>query len=249
MRGSVRDASKNNWLQEHFDTHYGRQRFELAEVPDLNVKGCFDEHLRGAFSPRTDDVELQRLAAGCTGFINVAGDVSFVDDPEKVIPPALASIRNALSACDAEVAREGSKFERFTFLSSSHAVRTRKTGQKQHITTESWNDEAVQKVENYKNAAQTAETNGVKSIYDSIAIDIYSVAKVVTEREVWRHAREGTCRYVVNTLVPNFNIGGTLHPHQVENPGKPIYVMKQMISGLLAGDQAYVDTVIPPRGS
>jgi nucleoside-diphosphate-sugar epimerase len=34
-RGTVRDAERNTWLQEHFDKEYGTGKFEMVEVKDI----------------------------------------------------------------------------------------------------------------------------------------------------------------------------------------------------------------------
>lgn len=183
----------------------------------------------------------------------MAGDVSFVDDPELVIPAAIRSIKNALAACDKESAKENSKFTRFVYLSSSHAVRTRKTGVVQHIDASSWNEEAVQRVlgPQAESAAPlvTKDPKAPQSIYDGIAIAIYSAAKVLSEKEVWKHVSQQGDKlpYTVNALIPNFNIGGTVHLKQVQEPGKPVSVMRLMFEGLIAGNAHMQDSVIPPR--
>lgn len=47
VRGTVRDAEKNAWLQALFDNKYGKGSFELFEVPDLTVDGAFHEAVKG----------------------------------------------------------------------------------------------------------------------------------------------------------------------------------------------------------
>ncbi len=47
VRGSVRDATKNKWLAEYFDEKYKDAKFELVEVPDMTVEGCYDKYLHG----------------------------------------------------------------------------------------------------------------------------------------------------------------------------------------------------------
>ena len=46
VRGTVRNLKNSHWLSEHFEAVYGKGRFELVEVPDLAVEGCFDEAIR-----------------------------------------------------------------------------------------------------------------------------------------------------------------------------------------------------------
>jgi nucleoside-diphosphate-sugar epimerase len=35
VRGTVRDAEKSSWLQEHFDKEYGTGKFEMFEIKDI----------------------------------------------------------------------------------------------------------------------------------------------------------------------------------------------------------------------
>jgi nucleoside-diphosphate-sugar epimerase len=47
VRGTVRDAKKNAWLSEFFDSRYGKDKFELVEIADLSASGALDETLKG----------------------------------------------------------------------------------------------------------------------------------------------------------------------------------------------------------
>lgn len=47
VRGTVRDASRAQWLQELFDEKYGHGKFELFVVSEMNVDGAFDEAVKG----------------------------------------------------------------------------------------------------------------------------------------------------------------------------------------------------------
>ena len=49
VRGTVRDAKKNQWLTELFDGKYGKGAFEVAEVADLAKDGSLDEATKGMF--------------------------------------------------------------------------------------------------------------------------------------------------------------------------------------------------------
>lgn len=48
VRGISRDSKKNKWLQEYFNTKYGKGKFELVSVPDLTKENAFDGAVKGA---------------------------------------------------------------------------------------------------------------------------------------------------------------------------------------------------------
>ncbi|KAE8420803.1 hypothetical protein BDV36DRAFT_292991 [Aspergillus pseudocaelatus] len=48
VRGTVRNATQNSWLNGYFGAKYGPGRFSLAEVPDMSHDGAFDEVVKGA---------------------------------------------------------------------------------------------------------------------------------------------------------------------------------------------------------
>lgn len=47
VRGTVRNAKKNEWMVEFFGLRYGKGKFELIEVPDLTKEGAFIEAVKG----------------------------------------------------------------------------------------------------------------------------------------------------------------------------------------------------------
>lgn len=47
VHGSVRDAKKNEWLSKLFSTRHKNVKFELVEVKDMTVEGCYDGLLEG----------------------------------------------------------------------------------------------------------------------------------------------------------------------------------------------------------
>lgn len=50
VRGTVRDLSRAQWVQEFFDQKYGSGKFELFVVPKMNVDGAFDEAVKGQYA-------------------------------------------------------------------------------------------------------------------------------------------------------------------------------------------------------
>lgn len=51
VHGTTRDVSKNSWLFEHFERKYGVGKFELYEVPDMNVDEAFQNVVKGSKCP------------------------------------------------------------------------------------------------------------------------------------------------------------------------------------------------------
>lgn len=51
VRGTVRDAKKNAWLQAVFDKKYGEGSFELFEIADLTADRAFEEAVKGTLRP------------------------------------------------------------------------------------------------------------------------------------------------------------------------------------------------------
>lgn len=47
VRGTARDATKANRMQELFDKKYGTGKFEGVVVQDMSVEGAYDEAIKG----------------------------------------------------------------------------------------------------------------------------------------------------------------------------------------------------------
>jgi nucleoside-diphosphate-sugar epimerase len=48
VRGAVRNSEKHKYLIEYFEDKYKEAKFELVEVPDMTVEGCYDNLVDGA---------------------------------------------------------------------------------------------------------------------------------------------------------------------------------------------------------
>lgn len=113
--GSVRNASKYNWML----SHYG-PKFSLVEIPDLTAPGAFDTALRGV-----------------DGIAHVATPVVFLPDPQAVIPQAIASIMGIL-----EAAAKEPNVKSVVYTSSQAACIPMKPGNAYEITSSTWNEES-----------------------------------------------------------------------------------------------------------
>ena len=47
VRGTTRDATKNQWLKEFFDNKHGAGKFELVSVPDPTASIALSEAVKG----------------------------------------------------------------------------------------------------------------------------------------------------------------------------------------------------------
>lgn len=47
VRGTTRDVSKSQWLEDYFQTKYGSDMFHLASVPDMEASDAFNEAVQG----------------------------------------------------------------------------------------------------------------------------------------------------------------------------------------------------------
>ncbi|KAJ3547636.1 hypothetical protein NM208_g1419 [Fusarium decemcellulare] len=185
VRGTVRDVDKNSWLSTVFDKKYGKGVFELFEVSDMASQGAFIEAVKGA-----------------SIMVHSATVMSFEFDPHKVIPPAVDGALNALVAACAEPT-----VQRFVFTSSAMAANTSHPGTPGiKVTDESWNEDAITKA--WAGPPYTIER----------ANDVYAASKALAEQEVWKYYRKHQNErpdLVINTVLPNYNIGRLIDPiHQ-----------------------------------
>ncbi|EIM82969.1 NAD-P-binding protein [Stereum hirsutum FP-91666 SS1] len=120
VRGTVRDASRCQWVQKFFDEKYGKGRLELVLVSQTSADGAFDEAVKGV-----------------SGIVHVASDVSFSPDPNAVIPQTIASTVGILNSANKE-----STVKRVVYTSSSSAASSTIPNKPFEVTVDSWNDEA-----------------------------------------------------------------------------------------------------------
>lgn len=61
VRGTVRDASRCQWVQKFFDEKYGKRRSELAVVAHISPDGAFDEAVKGIRAPLIPNPHILKL--------------------------------------------------------------------------------------------------------------------------------------------------------------------------------------------
>lgn len=141
-------------------------------------------------------------STGVSGVAHVAGILSFDPDPNKVIPQSIAG---AVSV--AESAAKEPSVKRFVYTSSSTAITAPKPNVKFEINTKMWNDEDVEKA--WKAPPYEPDR----------AWAVYGASKMQTEQAIWDFARERKPHFVVNTVLPDANLGEILSDKQPASTG------------------------------
>ncbi|KAH6685975.1 aldehyde reductase [Plectosphaerella plurivora] len=169
VRATSRNVSSSSCLCEHFNKKYGPGSVDLVEVADMEVDGAFDAAVRGT-----------------AGFVHVAHDMTGSRDPDVHIPRTVSSAINALKAAATEPG-----LRRFVYTSSSFAVTQPKPNKQFTVTTDTFNQEAVDRCKQPNPSGET----------------VYSASKVAAERAIAQWVQDHKPSFVVNTLQPNANIG------------------------------------------
>jgi nucleoside-diphosphate-sugar epimerase len=140
---------------------------------------------------------------GVHGIVHVAGDMSFGSDPNKVITPMVKTVRSLL-----QTAANEPSVKRFVFTSSDRAISSVLNGKEVTIDSTIWNEAAVQR-------AWRPAPFELDRIWD-----VYEALKTQTEQEVWKFSREEKPTFVVNSVLPTFNVGPILHAKQQGSTAK-----------------------------
>lgn len=120
VRGSVRSVSKAAWMQDFFDTRYGKDKFELVQVPDISKEGAFDEAMKGV--------------AGVAHIASVLG--SYI--PEEAIGGSVDTNLTLLKSAAKE-----STVKAVTITSSSMSQYSQTPNKKWTIDQNTWNEDAL----------------------------------------------------------------------------------------------------------
>ncbi|KAL8801755.1 MAG: hypothetical protein Q9182_004227, partial [Xanthomendoza sp. 2 TL-2023] len=186
VRGTTRDEEKAEWVREVFGERYGQGKVETVVVADMKAEGAFDEACR-VFSSKQ----------GVSGVAHVASDMAFSSDPNKIIPMVIAGAVNAASAA----AKEPS-VQRFVYTSSSTAITSPKLNREFTISVDQWNDEDV------------AKAWAPPPYHEDRAMCVYGASKTQAEKAMWEFVRERKPGFVLNTVLPNLNMGTVLSERQ-----------------------------------
>ncbi|KAH8698927.1 cinnamoyl-CoA reductase [Talaromyces proteolyticus] len=122
VRGTVR--SQKPWLEDLFNSKYGRNKFESVVVPNLS-----------------DREALSKVLGGISGIVHVASDISFSANAAEVITNVVSATEAILEAAAQQPERS---IKRVVLTSSSSAALTPQPGVEGIVVTQgSWNDAAV----------------------------------------------------------------------------------------------------------
>lgn len=134
--------------------------------------------------------------------MHVASDLTLNPDPHKVIPMVLSGVKNALTA-----AARNPCVKRFVYTSSSAAATPPIVNKKFHVDANTWNDAEVE-------AAWAPPPYN-----DDRRLAVYAASKTLAEKECWRFMQEEKPAFVLNTVLPNCNIGRILSKEQPASTG------------------------------
>lgn len=142
----------------------------------------------------TNDSDLDQAVLNCRGIIHTASNTSLSPDPNAVIPKTVAIATLLLKA-----AKRSSACQRFVFTSSASAAAIPTPDTPCKIDKTSWNDESI----------ETAWASKAPYKPDGF-YHVYAASKAEAEKAVWKFVEEEKPNFVVNTIVPNTNIGRVL---------------------------------------
>jgi nucleoside-diphosphate-sugar epimerase len=204
VRGTVRALSKATWLTtDVLKSYYDSGAFEVIEVPQIDAPDAFVSAIKGV-----------SIVAHLATF-------GFSVDPNDIIPREVAAIRSFLTA-----AKNEPSVKRFVLTSSIVAAATYTPTSTEHVTSTSWNEEAVK-------AAWAPPP------YDSSRLmPVYSASKVEAEKELWRFREEEKPAFVMNAVLPQSIVGKKLNRNAES-------VSAALIPDLFAGRTAVHDSMIP----
>ncbi|KIY03615.1 uncharacterized protein Z520_00306 [Fonsecaea multimorphosa CBS 102226] len=149
-----------------------------------------------------EDGAFDEAVKGASGFIHTATPVMVSYDPNEGIPIVVNGTVNALKAAAGEPS-----VKRFVLTSSSTAAISPKPNVEFSADETTWNEEAV------KAAWAPPPYEG-----EQRKLDVYSASKTQGEQAAWKFMKEEKPGFVLNTVLPNCNMGLVLSP---EHQGAP----------------------------
>lgn len=199
----MRNTEKSGWVKDLFDKKYGPGKFELIEVPEMSTKGAFDDAVKGASGP------FQKPGRTCAhkadihrGFIHVATPVMVNYDPNKGVPIVVDGAINMLTA-----AKKEPSIKRGVMTSSSTAAADPIPNKEFTIDEQTWNTASL-------------EAAWAPPPYEGVArkLAVYSASKLESERAAWKFMEKEKPGFVLNTVLPNANLGVVLDPKHQGTP-------------------------------
>jgi nucleoside-diphosphate-sugar epimerase len=199
VRGTVRDASKHQWLADRFSQKYGKEKFELFTVQDMSEPGAFDNAVSGILSSHIDIIYLvsdKPRCADVSGIAHVASVRSMDVTPDELIRRTVAGTLGCLQAA----AKEPS-VKRFVLTSSSAAVRSLQAFRGTDTVSSSEYDE--------KTLALAKNIPSALPPMQKFAI-AYFASKVAAEQAFWDWVKNNSPHFAVNSVLPPTIYGSPL---------------------------------------
>ena len=165
VRGTVRDAEKAVWTSKYFKEKYGVGRYTTAIIQDMSKQYAFDIAIRG-----------------CVGIVHVASVTTTSSNPNEVITPSIAGAINALEAAHKEI-----NLRRFVLCSSASAAVSCYRGERNEVTSESWN------------MLDFEDAWAQEPFDDGRVHAVAASSKMQTEAAVWRWYNRRKPRFILNT--------------------------------------------------
>ncbi|KAK3682882.1 hypothetical protein B0T22DRAFT_472171 [Podospora appendiculata] len=165
-------------------------------------------------APNTFDHALK--GRNVAAIVHVASPMTFDPDPSKVIPQTVAGATGLLRAAALEPS-----VKRFVYTSSAATVFEHEAGTPAHITKDSWNNRAVK-------AAWAPPPHG--PIQGAV---VYAASKTEAERAIWKFVDEETPAFAVNSVLPYFTLGESLHKTLVRSSNRLLHGLANGNVGLL----------------
>lgn len=207
-------------IQEALDLGYRvrgtvRSKEKAALVEELfdstYFSTCIVENL-------ADPSSLQEAVKDCLGIIHTASVTTLSADPTQVVPPTVAMATGILKA-----AKEAGVCKRFVFTGSASAAWIPKPDTEFTIDKETWNTTSMEKVRAMEPPYKP------EAFYDVIA-----ASKVEAEQAVWKFVEDEKPDFVVNSVVPNTNIGRVLLKPATSSANFALLVLKGGIQRIAA---------------
>jgi len=138
VRGTVRNLEKCAWMPSFFASRYARKNvvFELVEVADMSLDGCFDDAVHG-----------------CTGIIHTTSSIEMqASSPE----PTITNNAKTVMTCLESAAKETS-VQRFVLTSSAWSISAPRPDTNFTVSPNDWNEQAIKDAY----ATNTPASNGM----------------------------------------------------------------------------------------
>lgn len=199
-------------------THSNHKNYSTTIVPDISAPNAYAEAIK--------DVD---------GVIHVATDTELSSsDPAGTISTARESTVGIMQAA---LEARPQTVKRVVVTSSSVAATMPRPNERFTIDANTWND-----------AAEKAVADGIEKGEDLHFFLVYAASKTAAERAAWAFMEKNKPPFVLNTVLPNFNLGTQLEGANVSpTQGAILQSYKGDVQWDFISSQYFVDVVDDAR--